>query len=382
MIDYETTKAPGVYVEETATAGPIIGAGTSTAALIGTVSKAPDKNGLGVPVQVTNWTQYTDAFGDYTAGLNLPYAVRGFFQNGGTMAYVVPIKDATGLPAALDRLTRVPEVSLVCAPSLTDSASQNLVIQHCADLGDRFAVIDGFADGAPLKADGPLQKQRGDLKTDAAAYGGLYWPWIRIPDPLARPDQPALIEVPPSGHIAGVMARSDNRVGVHKAPANETVRGCVDVAYALNDAEHGALNHNHVNAIRAFPGGPPLVWGARTLSEDTAWRFVNVRRLLCFIEDSVRQGVRWAVFAPNNLTLWKGLERTVSEFLTRVWESGALFGRTAKEAFYVKIDEELNPPAARQAGQVFVEIGVQPTGPAEFVVLRFGLWDGGASVAG
>jgi phage tail sheath protein FI len=255
------------------------------------------------------------------------------------------------------------------------------VIDHCEAMRDRFAVLDGANDATPLKEGGGLQKQRADLKTATAAYGALYFPWIKIPDPSAKPDKPQLLEVPPSGHIAGVMARSDNRVGVHKAPANEPVRGAVDLTYALNDTEHGALNHNHINALRRFPGGPPLVWGARTLSDDTAWRFVNVRRLVCFIEDSITEGVRWAVFAPNNTSLWKGLERTISEFLTRVWEAGALFGRTAKEAFYVKIDEELNPPAVRQLGQVFVEIGLQPTGPAEFVVLRFGLWDGGSRIS-
>jgi phage tail sheath protein FI len=379
MIDYES-KAPGVYIEEITPAGPIIGAGTSTAALIGTVARTLDKSALGIPVLVVNWSQYADAFDTYAAGLNLPHAVRGFFQNGGTTAYVIPIKDASGLDGALDQLTRLSEVSLVCAPGLPDATAQGTIIKHCEDMRDRFAVLDGVLDDTPLKADGALQAQRAALKTSSAAYGALYWPWIRIPDPLAPQDTPALVNVPPSGHIAGVMARSDGRVGVHKAPANEPVLGAVDLTYSLNDAEQGALNHNHINAIRRFPGGPPLVWGARTLSEDTAWRFVNVRRLLCFIEDSIIQGVRWAVFAPNNTMLWKGLERTISEFLTRVWEAGALFGRTAKEAFYVKIDEEINPPAVREAGQVFVEIGVQPTGPAEFVVLRFGLWDGGARI--
>lgn len=379
MIDYET-KAPGVYIEEVTPAGPIVGAGTSTAALIGTVTQPPDNSALGVPVAVTNWTQYVDAFGGYKAGVNLAYAVWGFFQNGGTMAYIVPIKDASGMPAALDGLTRQAEVSLVCAPGLTDVTAQGAMIKHCEDMRDRFAVLDGVPDPTPLKADGDLQKQRGALKSTSAAYGALYWPWIRITDPLKPADQPALVEVPPSGHIAGVMARSDNKVGVHKAPANESILGALDLGYSLNDVEQGTLNHNHINAIRRFPGGPPMVWGARTLSEETAWRFVNVRRLVCYLEDSIMQGVRWSVFAPNNTTLWKGLERTISEFLTRVWEAGALFGRTAKEAFYVKIDEELNPPSVRQAGQVFVEIGIQPTGPAEFVVLRFGLWDGGARI--
>jgi phage tail sheath protein FI len=124
-----------------------------------------------------------------------------------------------------------------------------------------------------------------------------------------------------------------------------------------------------------------LVWGARTLTDQTPWRYVNVRRLFSYVEDSVLAGVRWAVFEPNNTALWKGLERSVTEFLTRVWQSGALFGRTAKEAFYVKIDEELNPPAVRALGQVVIEIGMAPVRPAEFVVVRIGIWDGGARVS-
>jgi phage tail sheath protein FI len=378
MADFES-KAPGVYIEEIAPTGPIAGAGTSTAALIGTVTNPPAAAGLGKPVAVTNWTAYIDAFGGYKSGLNLPYAVRGFFENGGTMAYVVPIKDNGGLPDALDGLTRLPDVSIVCLPGVVDAAVQATVITHCESLGDRFAVLDGAQDPTPLKADGALQKQRGGLLSKGG-FAALYWPWIQIADPAAAGGSAATVTVPASGHIAGVMSRSDNQIGVHKAPANEPVRGAVDLEYSLNDTEQGALNKLNINALRRFPGRPPLVWGARTLTDDTPWRYVNVRRLVSYVEDSILQGVRWAVFAPNNVALWKGLERSITEFLTRVWEAGALFGRTAEEAFYVKVDEELNPPAVRNLGQVIVEVGLAPTRPAEYVVLRFGLWDGGARI--
>lgn len=379
MVDYES-KAPGVYIEEITPAGPIAGAGTSTAALIGTVTKPPGNDALGKPVAVSNWTAYTDAFGGYKATLNLPYAVRGFFENGGTLAYVVPVKDATGLGAALDQLTRVPDVSMVCVPGLVDASAQATVIAHCETMGDRFAILDGAQDPTPLKADGDLQKQRGALLSKGG-FAALYWPWIVIDDPAASADAPSLVTVPPSGHVAGLMARSDGQVGVHKAPANEPVRGARDLAYNLNDTEHGALNRAGINAIRRFPGRPPLVWGARTLTDGTPWRYVNVRRLVSYVEDSILQGVRWAVFAPNNTALWKALERTITEFLTRVWQAGALFGRTAKEAFYVKIDEELNPPAVRDLGQVIVEVGMAPVRPAEYVIVRIGLWDGGSQVS-
>jgi phage tail sheath protein FI len=377
MVDY-TTAAPGIHLEEITTAGPISGAGTGVAALIGTTSKLPTGADLGQPVAVTSWNAYVALLGDYKAGLNLPYAVRGFFDNGGSFAYVVPIKDMTGLDGALTALTRLPEVGLVCVPGLVDPALQSHVLDHCANLHDRFAILDGVQDKDPSKADGPLLTQRGALSSDNG-FGALYWPWILIRDPLAT--AAATIPVPPSGHIAGVMSRCDSTVGVHKAPANEQVRGALGLDFVLNDAEQGMLNSRNVNALRMFPGSPPLVWGARTLSPIVPWRFVNVRRLVSYVEDSLVEGLRWATFEPNNTLLWKGLERSISEFLTRVWESGGLFGRTAAEAFYVTIDESLNPPAVRDLGQVFIEIGLSVTRPAEHIVLRIGLWDGGAQIS-
>jgi phage tail sheath protein FI len=376
-VSYED-KAPGVYLEEITPAGPIAGAGTSVAAFIGAVAQLQDKD-AGRANPITNWTAFTDKFGADLdpSKTTLPFAVRGFFENGGTYAYVVPVKDVTKaeeIDNALQALTRTPDVSIVCLPGVVDPNLQGKLLTHCSELRDRFAVLDGAQDNDPLNA---VQKQRAKL-TSENGFGALYWPWIMVPDP--RPGKTEPIAVPPSGHVAGVMARCDNTVGVHKAPANEVVRGAVDVGWPLNDAEQGKLNQLNVNAIRQFPGGPPLVWGARTLTTGTQWRHVNVRRLVSFIEDSLTQGLRWAVFAPNNIALWKGLERTITEFLTRVWEAGALFGPTAKDAFYVLINEELNPPAVRNLGQVIIEIGLAPTRPAEWVVLRIGLWDGGARV--
>jgi uncharacterized protein len=379
MVDY-TTKAPGVYIEEITPAGPIAGVGTSVTALIGTVASPPAPSALGTPVPVTNWTAYATAFGDYKGSLSLPFAVRGFFENGGTLAYIVPIKDNTGVDAALDALTRQPDVSLVCLPGVVDPAVQGKVITHCENMGDRFAILDGAQDKTPLQADGALQTQRGALLS-VNGFAGLYWPWIAIADPTAAPGSAGTVTVAPSGHIAGVMARCDATVGVHRAPANQLVRSAVGLDYTVNDTEQGELNHSNINVIRTFPGSPPLVWGARTLTNGTQWQYVNVRRLVSYVEDSLVQGLRWAVFAPNNTALWKGLERTITEFLTRVWEAGALFGSTAKDAFYVQINDELNPPDVRDLGEVFVEIGLAVTRPAEYVVLRIGLWDGGTQIS-
>jgi uncharacterized protein len=379
MTDF-TTFAPGVYVQEITTAGPIAGAGTSVPALIGVVASPPASAALGTPTAIASWTDYTNAFGSYKAGVNLPYAVRGFFENGGTFAYVVPVKDTTGVDAALDALTRQSGISMVCLPGVVDPAVQGKVITHCESMGDRFAILDGTQDQTPLKSGGTLQSQRAALDS-GNGFAALYYPWIAIADPAAAAGTSGTVTVPPSGHVAGVMARCDNTIGVHQAPANQVVRGALDLDYKLNDAEQGQLNKSGINAIRLFPGSPPLIWGARTLTTSTQWQYVNVRRLVSYIEASIIQGVRWAVFAPNNTALWKGLERSITEFLTRVWESGALFGASAKEAFYVLINDELNPPAVRDLGQVFVEIGLAPTRPAEYIVLRIGLWDGGTKVS-
>jgi phage tail sheath protein FI len=262
---------------------------------------------------------------------------------------------------------------------VVDPTAQNLVIEHCEKLTDRVAILDGKPDPDPLKADGPLQGQKAALTK--SSYAALYWPWIQIPDPAAPPGQPAVVSTAPSGHIAGLIARSDSQRGVHKAPANEAVIGASGLDFNLDNASHGTLNTLNINALRVFPGrSQPLVWGARTLSDNIGWRHLNVRRLIAFIEDSLVQGTNWALFEPNNIGLWKRLELSISEFLTRVWQSGALFGATADQAFYVKIDAELNPPSARALGQVFGEIGVAPVHPAEYVVFRIGLWDGGAQI--
>ena len=172
MTDF-TTFAPGVYVQEITTAGPIAGAGTSVPALIGVVASPPPSAALGTPAAITSWTDYTNAFGSYKAGVNLPYAVRGFFENGGTFAYVVPVKDNTGVDAALDALTRQSGISMVCLPGVVDPAVQGKVITHCETMGDRFAILDGAQDQTPLKSGGTLQSQRAALDS-GNGFAALY----------------------------------------------------------------------------------------------------------------------------------------------------------------------------------------------------------------
>lgn len=279
----------------------------------------------------------------------------------------------------IDALTRVDDVNMLCIPDRTDATVQQAMIAHCETMGDRFAILDAWRNAPPFGAGSVLQ-QRADLESQRG-YAALYYPWLHIADPHAGNGQTILI--PPSGHMAGIYARSDTQRGVHKAPANEMITGALKLERQLTEAELGELNIEGVNVIRAFPNrARPTVWGARTTAPATEapWRYVNVRRLLLYIEESIEEGIRWAVFEPNDLALWEKLKRTISEFLTRVWRDGGLFGAIPEQAFYVKCDEELNPPSVRGLGQVIVEIGVAPVRPAEFVVIRIGQWEGGSEV--
>jgi phage tail sheath protein FI len=289
--------------------------------------------------------------------------------------------DHTHFLAALDSLRVVDDVNLVSVPDcvrLTDATTvQMAVITHCEQLGDRFGVIDALP-GLPLFGTGSVEEQRAALDS-TRGYAALYYPWLRV-----SPAGPGLsVLVPPSGHVCGIMARSDNTRGVHKAPANEIVAGALGVERTMTDTDQGQLNFNrNVNVIRVFQtGGRPVLNGARTTATDRNWQYVNIRRLFLFLEESIQEGIRWAVFEPNNLGLWAKLKRAITDFLTRAWRDGALFGATAKDAFYVRIDETLNPDSERALGRLTIEIGVRPSYPAEFIVVRIGIWQGGSTVS-
>jgi phage tail sheath protein FI len=292
------------------------------------------------------------ATGDSSTDPGLPEYTRG-------IASLVPIMD----------------VQLICAPDGTTQPIQQEIIRHCEMLGDRFAILDAEKG---LPPDKPLLAQRAWC-VSPRGFASLYYPWLSITNPATGEGQ---ILVPPSGHVAGIFARVDAQRGVHKAPANEYIASALGLETIVDNVQHGILNRGGVNVLRVFPGEVrPLVWGVRTTSDGTEWMHNSVRRLFIFVETSLKLGLRPWVFEPNNLGLWKKIDRTITEFLTRVWRSGALFGRKASEAFYVKIDEELNPPAVRALGQVFIEVGMAPVHPAEFIVVRIGIWDGGASIS-
>ncbi len=279
---------------------------------------------------------------------------------------------------AVDSLQAIDDINILVVPDRQDSAVQNHLIAHCELMQDRFAVLDTAASLLPFGAVS-AQSHRAALASPRG-YGALYYPWIEVTDDKGLDT----LLVPPSGHVAGIYARTDQARGVHKAPAGLecNVRGALGAERTISAIEQGDLNIGGVNVLRIFANGaPPTVWGARTLASNANWQYINIRRLFLYLEESIQEGLKGAVFEPNNPQLWQQLKRTLSDFLTRSWRDGALFGRKAAESFYVRIDEELNPFSEQQLGRLHVEIGVRPSFPAEFIIVRIGIWDGGASVA-
>ncbi|WP_030613514.1 phage tail sheath family protein [Streptomyces sclerotialus] len=518
--------SPGVYVEEVAGGSrPIEGVGTSVAAFVGLAPSGP----LNKPTLVTNWTQYVAEFGEFTDGYYLAHSVYGFFNNGGSAAYVVRVGGAPGgengqapaagqeaaAPAALppgepqqlgtfkvaalapgsgdglsvevtdaegegpaerfrlvvkdggkaaetfdvtakkggrnyvvtqvkdrsklisvqeaapaaqlarpenqtvalpapapapaapapatapaghpgpaeylgdsaDRtgfggLEAVDEISMVAVPDLMAAYQRGAIdleavkavqlglIAHCELMGDRVAVIDP---PPGLNARG-IRVWRQETAGYDSKYAALYYPWIKVFDPATGESK----IVPPSGHISGIWARNDSERGVHKAPANEIVRGAVDLEMQITRGEQDLLNPIGVNCIRAFPGRGIRVWGARTLSSDPAWRYLNIRRYFNYLEESILIGTQWVVFEPNDQQLWARIRRNVSAFLVTEWREGALFGSRPEEAFYVKCDAETNPQESVDLGRVICEIGIAPVKPAEFVIFRLAQFSSGS----
>jgi phage tail sheath protein FI len=521
--------SPGVYVEEVASGSrPIEGVSTSVAAFVGLAPTGP----LNTPTLVTNWSQYVAAFGDFTDGYYLAHSVYGFFNNGGSIAYVVrvggaadgdsenaagpaavtgsraraalnpgaptalgtftvsalaaggtggslsvevtdpegegpaerfrlvvkdgekavetfdvtakkhsrnyvvtqvkersklisvteaapatqlarpdnqtvalasPTVDPNALPAGPDEaghagpaeylgdssdrtgfggLEAVDEISMVAVPDLMAAYQRGAIdleavkavqlglIAHCELMGDRVAVIDP----PPGLNAREVRVWRQETAGYDSKYAALYYPWIKVFDPSSGQAQ----MIPPSGHVSGIWARNDAERGVHKAPANEVVRGAVDLENQITRGEQDLLNPIGVNCIRAFPGRGIRVWGARTLTSDPAWRYINVRRYFNYLEESILLGTQWVVFEPNDDALWARIRRNVSAFLVNEWRNGALFGSRPEDAYYVKCDAETNPPESVDLGRVICEIGIAPVKPAEFVIFRLAQFSSGS----
>jgi phage tail sheath protein FI len=506
-----TYLSPGVYVEEVESGSrPIEGVGTAVAAFVGFAAQGP----VNTPTLVSNWSQFTNTFGDFTDGCYLAHAVYGYFSNGGGNCYVVRVGGDNGagaageiaaapqatlgryrvaakpaaigdgrarsgdltvevvpndgaeaaddtftllvkrgdkveetfpgvtakrgkdnvvtvvkeksktitleeagnssvakvepgavvlaapapVPAQLGAddyvgdvsertgfggLEAVDEITMVAAPDLMSAyhrgaidleavqAVQLAMIAHCELMGDRMAILDPPPGLSPQQ----VKEWRVDKAGYDSKYAALYYPWVKVFDPASGSNR----LVPPSGHVAGIWGRNDATRGVHKAPANEVIRGAVALETQITRAEQELLNPIGVNCIRAFPGRGIRVWGARTLSSDPSWRYLNVRRLFNYLEESILNGTQWVVFEPNDDALWARIRRTISAFLVNEWRKGALFGLTPDEAFYVRCDRETNPAESIDIGQVICEVGVAPVKPAEFVVFRLAQFSGGTS---
>ena len=272
-------------------------------------------------------------------------------------------------------LKNVDDISIVAIPGITTQHLQNKLIIHCeTTMKDRFAVLD-----SEEKAD--LDRIRKQRNLYDSKYAALYYPWVRVFDPLSK----KRTNVPPSGYMCGIYARSDIERGVHKAPANEIVRGALGleefdgVKRVITKGQQDVLNPLGVNCIRAFRGRGIRVWGARTISSDSLWKYINVRRLFIFLEESIEDGTQWVVFEPNNEKLWARVRQTITQFLTRVWRDGALMGTTPGEAFFVRCDRTTMTQDDIDNGRLIVLIGVAPVKPAEFVIFRIAQWQGGSA---
>ena len=262
----------------------------------------------------------------------------------------------TGIQSFLDNDV----VSIMAIPGVTDPNVQLMLVAHCENLASRFAVLDIPRDSKKV-ADVIAHRDIFDSN-----YAALYHPWLTIFDSLDKKN----IAIPPSGSMLGIYARSDNTKGVHKAPANEVVRACVGLDCQFNKGEQDILNPKGVNLIRSFPGQGIRVWGARTATSNASWKYINVRRLFIFIEESIKANTNWAVFEPNDEVLWVRVQRTISVFLTGLWRNGSLAGSSPEEAFFVNIGRNTMSQDDIDNGRLICVIGVAPVKPAEFVIFR------------
>ncbi|GGJ80354.1 hypothetical protein GCM10010123_07880 [Pilimelia anulata] len=337
---------------------------TAVAAFVGRAADGP----LHRPVPVDGWSGFGRTFGEFAAGSYLAHAVFGYFLNGGTRAYVVRTDDDTAA-AGLAALADVDEVTMVVAPDVlaayehglldaaTVEAARAGLIAHCAARGDRMALLDAMPGRSPQQ----VRDWRRDAGAYDSAYAALYYPWIKVFDPVAGTNR----YVPPSGHLAGVWARSDATRGVHRAPTNEVIRGAVAPETPLTRQQQELLAPVGVNCLRAFPGRGIRVWGARTLADDPAWRYVNVRRLFTHLERSIVAGLAPLAGHPADPALCARARLLIEEFLTAQWRRGALVGLTLAEAFTVACAPDPAVP-----GRLACRVAVAPVRPAEFVPLR------------
>ncbi|WP_457635903.1 phage tail sheath subtilisin-like domain-containing protein [Persephonella sp.] len=393
-------KTPGVYIKEVEIGGkPIEGVSTSVAAFIGITAGGDSYTNK--PTLITSWGEFVAKFGRYTQTekddqlseeekkrkkeiLNMSGSVYGFFQNGGRRCYIVKVPDTTdssiigtdegpGKRTGLHSLKEVDEVSIVVAPGVVESSIQTQIISHCETMKDRMAVLDIPEDYDKSQAESFVENISSEK-----GYAAVYYPWINVfverEEKLPEDKEKRIVLeetfLPPSGYVAGVYARTDAERGVHKAPANEVLSGVIGLKLKITDSDQEGLNEKNINCIRSFPGRGIRIWGARTIASNELWKYINVRRLFMFIEESIEEGIQWVVFEPNDKALWDRVKQSISSFLLTLWRDGALMGSTPEEAFFVKCDETTMTPDDINNGRLICEVGIAPVKPAEFVIIK------------
>jgi uncharacterized protein len=344
---------PGLFVEEVPLGGTSIeGVSTSTAGFLGATAIGPAES----PVLVASVAEFERIFG---GECRLWQSARAFFAQGGTRLFVQRVVD-DDYAAGLRALEQIREIAVVAAPGA--SIAQALV-EHAERMRYRFAVVDS---GRGQTVDEVTALREGI----DSSYAALYFPWLRVRDP----ETDAELAVPPSGFVAGIYARTDAGRGVFHAPANEPVIGAIGVETTLRERDVEEVASRGINALRAFGDGDVRVWGARTLSSDPEWRYVNVRRYFIYLEDSIDRGTQWTVFEPNDEPLWATLRSSISDFLLSEFRRGALAGEKPEEAFFVRCDRSTMTQDDLDAGRLVCVVGVAPLRPAEFVDIRIGRW--------
>ncbi len=380
-------QAPGVYLQDVFVR-PSSQLRTGVPAFLGDAGVDPAAS----PCALTDWSAFATLLPGAPAESYLRPAVRGFFANGGELCYVVQLDPGqsreTALASALAKLDKLDGMDLVCAPDLLigDAAAplpsaddisrlQSTILEYCDKRKDCMAILDllpGIDSATATRHAEALRNRSGSRS------GAVYYPWLRERDTLLS----AYRAVPPSGHIAGIYARTDRGEGVHKAPANAVIEGAIDLERRLDLDARGALNEVGVNCLVAFPGRGIRVWGARTLSAEAEWRYVNVRRCVLTLTRWIRMVLTNLTFEPNTPELWARITSEVSAYLEEQFRRGALKGSRPAEGFYVKCDAETNAPDVRERGVVVTEIGVAPSLPNEFIVIRLINGPNGLSLSG
>jgi len=375
----QTYNSPGVYRQEVFLKPPPV-LQTGVPGFVGFAALPPGSNlQINQPAALSRKEEFATSFSAVN-GSFLADAVAGFFDNGGLRCYVVAADSSSDKVRALVNgmaaLAPLQDMDLVAVPDAatlqtfsgvpdTDSIAhvQAEMLLHCAQQGDRFAILDSWPGAS--QNDVMNQCQRLVVGQQEPLNGALYYPWLITSD-----SQHA---VPPCGHVAGIYGRSDSKTGVFKAPANEEIFGVLDLEIQIDNSIQDQLNPARVNCLRAFPGRGIRVWGARTVGSvpgDRNWLYVNVRRLFLTVRRWIDLNMGWATFEPNDPRLWVRIQRELTTFLAKLQRDGALQGATPAEAFYIKCDAENNPPEIRDVGQVVIEIGLAPLAPAEFIVVR------------